>query len=50
MINKALKQFITYGLPYLLIELFYTGMPVVQMDSRQSDGVRPRDYQIFLDG
>ena len=39
--------------PYLLIELFYIGMPVVRTDGRavgRSVGVRSRDYQIFSDG
>ena len=35
--------------PYLLIELFYIGMPVVRAVGR-SVGVRSRDYQIFSDG
>ena len=43
-------------LSYLLIELFYIGMPVVRTDGRsgvcrsvgRSVGVRSRDYQIFL--
>ena len=34
-------------LPYLLIELFYIGMPVVLTDGRL--GVRSRDYQNFSD-
>ena len=34
---------------YLLIDLFYIGMPVVRTDGR-SVGVRSRDYQIFSDG
>ena len=34
--------------PYLLIELFYIGMPVVGTDGRA--GVRSRDHQIFSDG
>ena len=38
-----------FGLPYLLIELFYIGMPVVRTDVR-SVGVRSRDYQIFSYG
>ena len=33
-------------LPYLLIGVFYIGLPVVQTDGRA--GVRPRDYQILL--
>ena len=36
---------VVFGLPYLLIELFYIGMPVVR-----TVGVRSRDYQIFWDG
>ena len=36
-------------LPYLLIELFYIGMPVVRTDGRPV-GARSRDYQIFSDG
>ena len=35
----------TIGLPCLLIELFYIGMPVVR-----TDGLRSRDYQNFSDG
>ena len=41
---------IAFGLPYLLIELFYSGMPVVRTDGPRSLGVRSRDYQIFWDG
>ena len=33
---------------YLLVELFYIGMPVVRTDGRL--GVRSRDYQNFSDG
>ena len=44
-----LKPCVAFGLPYLLIELFYIGMPVVRKDGR-SLGVRSRDYQIFSDG
>ena len=40
---------VAFGLPYLLIELFYIGMPVVRTDGR-AVGVRSRDYQIFSDG
>ena len=36
-----------FGLPCLLIELFYIGMPVVRTDGR-SLGVRSRDYHISL--
>ena len=35
----------TIGLPCLLIELFYIGMPVVR-----TDGLQSRDYQNFSDG
>ena len=35
--------------PYLLIELFYIGMPVVGWTVAHSLGVRSRDYQIFSD-
>ena len=44
---------IAFGLPYLLIELFYIGMPVVRtvgLSGGRSVGVRSRDYQIFSDG
>ena len=34
-------------LPYLLIELFYIGLPVVPTDQA---GGRSRDYQTFSDG
>ena len=34
---------------YLLIELFYIGVPVVRTDGR-SIGVRSRNYQFFWDG
>ena len=39
-----------FGLPYLLIELFYIGIPVVRVDGCPV-GVRVRssDYQIFWD-
>ena len=37
------------GVPYLLIELFYTGMSVVRTDGGRT-GVRSRDYQNFSDG
>ena len=37
-----------FGLPYLLVELFYIGMPVVWTDGRS--GIRSRDYQNFSDG
>ena len=47
------KPWVAFGLPYLLIELFYIGMPVVRTDGRsvaRSLGVWSRDYQIFSDG
>ena len=40
---------VAFGLPYLLIKLFYIGMPVVRTNGL-SGGVRSRDYQIFSDG
>ena len=52
-ISFQIKPSVAFQLPYLLIELFYIGMPVVRTDSRvigQSVGVRSRDYQIFPDG
>ena len=39
---------VAFGLPYLLIELFDIGMPVVRTVGR-AVGVRSRDYQIFSD-
>ena len=50
---KKKKPWVAFGLPYLLIELFYIGMPVVRTDGRaggRAVGVRSRDYQIFSDG
>ena len=47
MISFQIKPWVAFGLPYLLIELFYIGRPVVRMDGR-SLGVRSRDYQISL--
>ena len=47
------KPWVAFGLPYLLIELFCIGMPVVRTDHRvggRSVGVRSRDYQILADG
>ena len=44
---------VAFGLPYLLIELFYISMPVVRTNGPsggRSVGVRSRDYQIFSDG
>ena len=37
-----------FGLSYLMIELFYIGVPVVRTDGRRAD-VRSRDYQNFSD-
>ena len=53
MISFQIKPWIAFGLPYLLIELVYVGIPVVRTDCRavgRSVGVRSRDYQIFSDG
>ena len=44
-----IKPWVTFGLPYPLIELFYIGISVVRTDGR-AVGVRSRDYQIFSDG
>ena len=44
-----IKPWVTFGMPYLLIELFYIGISVVRTDGR-AVGVRSRDYQIFSDG
>ena len=42
---------VAFGLPYLLIELFYIGMHVVRTDGRSlARSVYGRDYQIFSDG
>ena len=49
MISFQIKPSVAFGLPYLLIELFYVGMRVVWTDGRLL-GVRSRDYQIFSDG
>ena len=49
MISFQIKPRVAFGLPFLLIELFYIGMPVVRTDGR-SLGVGSRDYQIFSDG
>ena len=46
-ISFQIKPWVAFGLPNLLIELFYIGRPVVRMDGR-SLGVRSRDYQISL--
>ena len=45
-------DFVAFRLPYLLIELFYIGIPVVWTDFwtvNRSVGVQSRDYQIFSD-
>ena len=34
MISFQIKPRVAFGLPYLLIELFYIGMPVVRTDGR----------------
>ena len=53
-ISFKIKTWVAFGLPYLLIELFYIGMPVVRTDGRafgRSVGrCAVRDYQIFSDG
>ena len=52
-ISFQIKPWVAFWLPYLLIELFYIGMPVVRTDGLsggRSVGVRRRDYQIFSDG
>ena len=49
----AKKPPVVFGLPYLLIELFHIGMPVVRTDGLSvgwSVVVRSGDYQIFTDG
>ena len=51
--SRRACDFVAFRLPYLLIELFYIGMPVVRTDSWTVDrsvGVQSRDYQIFSDG
>ena len=48
-ISFQIRPWVAFGLPYLLTELFYIGMPSVQTDGR-AVGVRSRDYQIFSDG
>ena len=51
-ISFQIKPRVAFGLPCLLIELFYIGMPVVRTDGRaggRSVGVRSRDYQILSD-
>ena len=52
-ISFQIKPWVAFGLPYLLSELFYIGMPVVQTDGRaggRSVGVLSCDYQIFSGG
>ena len=52
-ISFQIKPSVAFQLPYLLVELFYIGMPVVRTDSRvigRSVSVRSRDYQILSDG
>ena len=46
-------RFVAFRLLYLLIELFYIGMPLVRTDSWTVDrsvGIQSRDYEIFSDG
>ena len=38
-----IKPRVAFGLPYLLVEIFYIGMPVVRTDGRS--GVQSHDYQ-----
>ena len=52
MISFQIKPRVVFGLLYLLIEVFYIGIPVVGTDGRsvgRSVDVRSRDYQIFSD-
>ena len=48
-ISFQMKPWVAVWLPYLLIELFYIGMPVVQTASRAVGWCRSHDYQIFSD-
>ena len=48
-ISFQIKPWVAFGLPYLLIELFYIGIPVVRTDVR-AVAVRSRDYHIFWEG
>ena len=48
-ISFQIKPWVAVWLPYLLIELFYIGMPVVQTASRAVGWCRSHDYQIFSD-
>ena len=48
-----IKPWVAFGLPYLLIELFYIGMPVVRTDGRRTVTWLPNfrgwvDYHISL--
>ena len=45
-ISFQTEPWVAFGLPYLLIELFYIGMPVVLTDGVN---VMSRDYQNFSD-
>ena len=54
-ISFQIKPWVAFGLPYLLIEVFYIGIPVVRTDGWAGDrsvgrlvGVRSRHYQIFF--
>ena len=53
-ISFQIKPWVAFGLPYLLIELFYIGMPVVRTDGRAGGRTvgrcAVRGYQIFSDG
>ena len=52
-ISFQIKPSVVFQLPYLLIELFYIGIPVVRTlgwSAGRSVNVRSRDYQIFSDG
>ena len=49
-ISFQIKPWVAFGLPYLLIELFYIGMPVVRTDGRAGGRCAVRDYQIFSYG
>ena len=42
LISFQIKPWMAFGLPYLLIELFYISMPVVRTDGRAGIGVRSR--------
>ena len=52
-ISFQIKPWVAFGLPYLLIELFYVGMPVVRTDGRCTVTWLPNvlgwvDYRISL--